>query len=197
MKKILFLLLIITGTFGKPVFGQAQLTQLQYTAGFAVGDFNDFISQASFRGGTFEYHKMMFSNVGFGFEVGWSAFYKEYENETFTDGTQSISGNQFRYCSTVPVLASVNYYTKPGKEFNPFAGIGIGTEFSRSDLDMGIFTKQVDTWHFALKPEIGIIKRVAATTGLILSAKYYHAFKTQEIGARSYVAANIGLVWGY
>lgn len=181
----------------KPVFGQTQLTSLAYTVGFGTGDLGDFISKPSFRGATFEYHRLVKPNLGVGFETGWSAFYEESDYATYTDGTESISGKQFRYCSTVPIMASANYYFKPGEDFNPFAGVGVGTEFSRSDLDMGVYTKQVNTWHFAVKPEVGVIFRVAATTGVVVSAKYYNAFKTAEIGTRSYVAANVGLVWGY
>lgn len=198
MKKIFLILLIVAGTYTIPVFGQSNgLTSLGYTVGFTTGDMNDFISQVSFRGATFDYHKMVKTNIGVGIETGWSAFYEEFGNATYTDGTQSVSGKQFRYCSTVPVLVSANYYLKPGKEVNPFGGIGIGTMFSRSDVDMGIYTKQVNTWHFSLKPEIGVIMRIAATTGLVVSAKYYTAFETQEIGSRNYLALNVGLVWGY
>jgi hypothetical protein len=195
--RILILILLVTGFSSHTVFGQAKLTTLEYTVGFGMGDLNDFIGKPSFRGATLEYHKMMHSNIGVGFELGWSAFYEALDYDTYTLGTASLSGKQYRYCSTVPVLASANYYLKPGKEVNPFAGIGIGAQFSRSDIDMGIFNNRVDTWHFALKPEVGVICRIAATTGLVFSAKYYQSFKTEESDPRSYFAGNIGLVWGY
>ncbi|MBL0342770.1 MAG: hypothetical protein IPP71_18900 [Bacteroidetes bacterium] len=178
--------------------GQGSIAAMQYTVGIGTGDLKDFISKASFRGATFDYRKMyMDKHVGIGFELGWSAYYEENNYATYTNGTESISGKQFRYCSTVPVLISANYYLSPLKNINPFAGIGIGTEFSRSDLDMGVFTIQTDTWHFAVKPELGVIIKYGPGAGVIVSGKYYNAFKTSEQGTRSYIAANVGLVWEY
>ena len=199
MKRILFSIIILATVLVKPVAAQenANIYQFQYTMGFSAGDFNDFISKGSFRGGTFEYHHLFTDNIGVGFEIGWNAWYEEKSYDTYTNGTESISGKQFRYCSTVPMLASANYYILPGEQFIPYAGIGIGTEFSSSELDMGTWAFTSDTWHFALKPEIGAIFKAPGGLGIIVSGKYYHAFETEETKTRSYIAANIGFAWGF
>ncbi len=169
-----------------------------YTVGFGIGDLNEYISKPSFRGATLEFRSMVDDGIGVGAEVGWSAFYEEPGYVTAYDGTQALSGTQYRYCSTVPILADLNYYLKPDEKINPFVGIGIGTEYSRTDLDIGQFRFRDETWHFLIKPELGIIAEVSPGTGIILSAKYYNAFKTEDLGeSRSYIAANLGFIWYY
>lgn len=190
-------LLLLTVLFAPQVRAQVGFSSLQYSVGFATGDFNKFISQESFRGATFEWRKFVTDNVGVGFELGWNAFYEELDYATYTEGTQSISGKQFRYGSVVPVLVAANYYFKAGEALNPFVGLGVGTQYSRTDLDMGIFTQQDEVWHFAVKPELGVIIKPRVDFGFIIAAKYYNAFKTKEVDTRSYFAANIGFVWEY
>jgi opacity protein-like surface antigen len=198
MKKIFLSLIIIAGLMKTPATAQENAYALQYTMAFTMGDFNDFIGQACFRGFTFDYRKMLKDNsIGVGFEAGWSAFYEEMDYATYTDGTASISGNQWRYCSTVPLLANANYYFKPGEKINPFGGIGIGTMYSSSELDMATYAFTTDTWHFVVKPELGVIINMNPGMGLIISGKYYSAFETEESDSRSYIAANVGFAWGF
>ncbi len=204
MKRILFSIIILACLFIKPAVAQesiggmgSNVYQFQYSMGFSTGDFNDFISLGSFAGATFEYHHLVTDNIGVGIELGWNSWYEEKDYATYVKETESISGKQFRYCSTVPMLASANYYILPGENFIPYAGLGIGTIFSSSELDMGTWAFTADTWHFALKPEIGAIFKLPGGLGILVSGKYHFAFETKETKARDYIGANIGLAWGF
>ncbi len=197
MKKIVLSIICISALFMKPASAQHNFYAFTYTMGFSSGDFNDFIGQGSFRGVTLDYRHMFKDNLGVGVEFGWNAWFEERDYATYTDGTQSISGKQFRYCSTVPMLASANYFILPGEKFNPYAGLGIGTMFSTSELDMGVWAFTDDTWHFLLKPEIGFVYEINPGFGLTVSGKYYAAFETKETLSRNYIAANVGIAWGF
>ncbi len=109
MKKIVLSIMILAGLFRTPAAAQDNVYAFQYTMGFSMGDFNDFISQPSFRGVTFDYRRMVTPNVGVGVEFNWSAFYEEKDYATYTRETGSISGKQYRYCSVVPMLVSAEY----------------------------------------------------------------------------------------
>ena len=189
--------MLFAGLYTTPVVAQENLSSLQYSMGFAVGDFGDFIGRASFRGATFDYTKKLNLNVGVGFEVGWNVFYEDLDYDTYTEGTASISGKQYRYCSTVPILVTANYYMKPSELLTPFAGLGIGTMYSSNELDMGIYALTEDVWHFVLRPEIGVLVNISSSTDLYVSGKYYSAFETEDIATRNYITANIGLSWRY
>jgi len=198
MKKIFLSVIIVAGLFVKPVVAQENVYSFTYTMGFSTGDFGDFISKPSFRGATFDYRRLLQDNIGVGIEIGWNAWYEEMDYATYTPSeTGSISGKQFRYCSTVPMLVSANYYILPGEKFNPFGGLGIGTQFTANEVDMGVWAFTDDVWHFLIKPEIGAIIEVAPGLGVIMSGKYYMAFETKDVSSRSYIAANVGLAWGF
>jgi len=201
MKKLIVsAIILVSGLFIQPAAAQQHnFYSFTYSMGFSTGDFSDFIGQASFRGATFDYRRMVTDQIGVGVEFGWSAWYEEmdygtYESET---STSSITGKQFRYCSTVPMLASANYFILPGEKFNPYAGLGLGTIFNSSELDMGVWAFTSDTWHFALKPEIGAVIELSPGVGAIISGKYYAAFETSESKSRNYITANVGIAWGF
>ena len=180
------------------LFAQENIFSLQYSVGFGVGDLHKFISKTSWRGVNLEYRKLVHDgHVGIGFDLGWNGWYEHPGYITTTQGTQSLSGDQFRYCSTAPMLGSIDYYFQPGSQINPFAGLGIGTEYSYSEVQLGIWSISTDTWHFLLKPEVGVLIQPTPGVGVTVSAKYYNAFKTQEVETRSYVGLNVGVAWTY
>ncbi len=197
MKKIIVSIMLFTGLYTAPVMAQENISSLQYSMGFSMGDFGDFIGRASFRGATFDYTRKLNLNVGVGFEIAWNVFYEDLDYDTYTVETSSISGKQYRYCSAVPILFTANYYLKPTELLTPFAGLGIGTMYTGNELDMGVYAWTEDEWHFVLRPEIGVLVHMSPSTEFFISGKYYNAFKTENIGTRNYITANIGLAWRY
>lgn len=197
MKKINLIILFLLCTTVSKVIAQQSMFIAQYSVGFPVGDLNKFISKTSWRGATLEYKSMVDDGIGVGVQTGWNAWYEAKDYSTYTIDQQSLSGKQWRYCSTVPVLATLDYYLKPGERVNPFAGLGIGTMFSRTNLDVGIWTKEINTWQFAFQPEVGVVVQTSPGTGLIISAKYYSALKNKELDSNlGYFALNVGFEWG-
>jgi hypothetical protein len=194
MKKIFFVVMlagIITATHLK---AQENLFSIQYSIGFATGDLKDFNNSASFRGMSFEYRYMMQPNMGVGLETGYNLFYDRLDYATYTQGTQSLSGIQYRYTHAVPVLAAFDYYLKPDTQFNPFVGLGLGTLYTSRDLDMGMFTMESDVWQFALRPQIGVLI-TTPSADLIVAAKYFSGFKANDTKGQQYFSLNIGLVF--
>jgi opacity protein-like surface antigen len=191
MKKIFLFLFVVTVI---PAFSQS-ITSLQYSMGFGTGDLGDFIGTPSFRGFTLDFRKLVQPNVGVGIDVGWNVFYNEKSNDVYTVGDLSYSGKQWRYNNQVPILAAVDYYLKPGEQINPFVGLGIGTMFSRRNTDMGQYTLQQDAWHFALRPEAGILYEVNPEFALSVTGKYYYGFEAGDLPAQGYFALNFGFVF--
>ncbi len=194
MKKIflaVLLTLIITAT---QVNAQESLFSIQYSVGFGTGDLKDFNSAASFRGMSFEYRYMMQPAYSVGFETSYNLFYDKMDYATYTKGTISVSGIQYRYTHAVPVLAAFDYYLKPDGEINPFVGLGIGTLYTYRDLDMGMFTLENDVWQFALRPQVGVLVSTSFAD-LIVAAKYFNGFKANDTDGQSYFTINVGLVF--
>lgn len=198
MKKISLVILLITAVTVNKLAAQQSMFSIQYSVGFGTGDMKEFICNASWRGMTLDYRYMLNGNkIGVGVSTGWNAFYKEKLNSTLTDGTQTLHGDRYNYCSVVPILGMVDYYFSPNQKINPFVGLGVGTAYSQDDVDMGLYTSQTETWHFCLQPEAGVIISPNPGFGFIIAAKYYSAFETSNNPARNYLAANLGFVWQY
>ena len=194
MKKIFFIILLTGVISATQVKGQESLFSIQYSMGFGVGDLKEFNESASFRGMSFDYRYMMDRSLGIGFETGYNLFYDKMNYATYTRGTESLSGVQFRYTHAVPVLAAFDYFIIPDTQFNPFVGLGIGTLYTNRDVDMGMYRWKRDVWQFAIRPQVGIL---IATPGVdfIVGAKYYSAFKANDVEGQSYFTINVGLAF--
>jgi outer membrane protein len=192
MKKILVFALLI---YSLGAAAQNSVTTIQYSIGFGTGDLGSYINKASFRGFIIDYRKLLQPNIGVGVDMGWNAFYEEKPYDTYTSGSNDISGKQFRYNNQFPMLVAADYFLSPGEKINPFAGLGIGTMYSLRNTDMGTWTLEQNAWHFALCPEAGVLLNIKQGLDFSLSAKYYHGFKSGDLPAQSYFTLNFGFVF--
>ena len=197
MKKIYLIFLLILFCATSQINAQRNIFAFQYSVGYTSGDFNNFIDRVSGNGMSLTYHNLVRDEFGLGFEIGYNHFWEEKDYATYNRETVSLSGKQYRYCFAVPLLFSLSYYANPGETVNPYVSFGIGTEYTRNDLQMGLYTIYDDVWHFAIRPEVGVILSAGSGAGVIISAKYYDAMKSGDIGKRSYFTTNIGLAWTY
>jgi hypothetical protein len=191
MKKIFLILFVVVSA---PAFSQ-HLTALQYSIGFGSGDLSDFIDKPSFRGFTIDYRKLIQPNIGVGFDAGWNVFYTDKPYDVYTIETLSYGGKQWRYNNQVPLLVAVDYYFHPDETINPFVGLGLGTMYSRRNTDMGQYTLEEEAWHFALRPEIGIMYAFNPEFSFSVTGKYYYGFEAGDLDAQSYFALNFGFVF--
>ena len=95
----------------------------------------------------------------------------------------------------VPMLFAADYYMNPGAEFSAYGGLGIGTMYSLQNTDMGAYTFEKDAWHFALRPELGVIMDMGGGAGFNLVTKYYHGIKAGDLPAQGYFTINVGFVF--
>lgn len=193
--KVLFIVLL---SFAIPGMVQAQsgYTSIQYVIGFGTGDLGSFISKASFRGAVFEYQRNINPNLSAGLEIGWNTFYEKKDYDTYTQETVSVSGLQYRYSSHLPLLATVEYNLKPEGPFKPYVNLGIGTMYTKRDTDMGQWRLAQEAWHFALKPELGLLYELNFSTDLKASAKYYTGFAGGDLeSSQSYFAITAGIAF--
>jgi opacity protein-like surface antigen len=198
MKKIFSILIAITLIAGQQVKAQeagSNLVSLQYSMGFSMGDLNKYIENASFLGILLDYRFMATDNVYAGVELGGNLFYEKKDYATYTKETITLTGTQWRYVSTMPLLANVGYVFSPASDFSPYAGIGIGTLYHEVELDIGIYEFTQNQWQFAVKPEVGMIYKPMPEIGILLGVKSYNGFKTDNSSAINFMALNIGIVW--
>ncbi len=195
MKKIITIIIFCSLLFATKGYSQDSYMSIQYEVSFTSGDLGDFISAVSWRGAYFEYRKAIRDNLFVGVDVGWNVFYEKKNFDTYTSGVETISGVQYRYQNEVPILVSAEYFISSSNKVKPYIGLGIGTMYSERVVDMGMFRKEENPWHFAIKPEIGFLMEMSYSTALKLSAKYYNGFSSGELKNQGYFSIGIGFAF--
>lgn len=196
MKKIIFLMIFgallgTTKSFGQ----QDSYMSVQYSVSFATGDMSEYISKTSWRGILLEYRGYVSSQIFAGVDVGWNVFYEKKDYDTYTQGTESLSGIQYRYQNQVPILATVDYLLMNDSEIRPYVGLGIGTMYSERATDMNLYRLKLNSWQFAVKGEVGLLYEVSYSSSIKLAAKYYNGFKTGKMENQGFFSINLGMAW--
>lgn len=197
MRKNIILTIILFLVISCTAFAQRGYTSVEYIIGFATGDLGGYVGKTSFRGAVFEYQRSVNTNVTAGFEVGWSTFYERKDYDTYTIDNQALSGVQYRTSNHVPILVSAEYVLKPDNEIKPYVNLGVGTMYSRRDTDMGVWRLREEAWHFALKPEVGLMYEMNLNTSFNLSGKYYTGFASGDLETQSYFALGAGFIFHF
>lgn len=168
---------------------------IQYDMSFGTGDLGDFISAPSFRGASAQYRYAVTENILVGVDAAWNVFYEKKDYDSYTFGTQTLTGVQYRYQNEVPVLIAADYLFTPDNALKPYAGIGIGTMYSERAVDMGTWRLVENPWHFAIKPELGLLYEVSSATSFKLAVKYYNGFKSGDLETQGYFTVSAGFAF--
>ena len=197
MKKIFIsILVMLTVGMVSPIF--AQTLNLNYRMSAPLGDSHDFISKMSFRGASMDYHYYLTERLAVGASVGWNTYYKhcDYKTNNFIMNGEkvTITGDQFRYLNVVPIMASVRYFFTDGNAaILPYAGLGIGTNWAETRLEVGDLVAKEKGWQFAFAPEVGFIVPFSEHVGLNLGAQYQYSVKASGLPTLQDFGIKIGL----
>jgi hypothetical protein len=171
---------------------------IQYSINFPMGTTSDYIEKTSFAGATADYRYKVMPALHVGVSIGWYSFYEEkaYDSYTTQNESMTLSGKQFRYVNSVPILVTADYVFSEEK-ISPFAGLGIGTTYNSHNTEMGLYEIQVDSWHFTLAPEAGVRIGINESVAGYVSARYNYSLETSALDAQSYLTLNIGVSFGF
>jgi outer membrane protein len=198
MKKIIAIVIFFTLTSATYVYSQqGGHTSVQYEMSFATGDLGEYISQPSFRGFSVQYRKTVTDFLMVGIDAGWNVFYEKKDYDSYTVGTATLSGVQWRTQNQVPLLVSADYVIIPDGRVRPYVGLGIGTMYSERSTDMGTWRLVQNPWHFALKPEAGVLVEMSPASAFKLSAKYLTGFSAGDLETQGYFTIAVGFAFGY
>lgn len=192
MKKILFSLALATSFAA--AHAQTNLTIIKYPIGFTTGALNEYIEKTSWRGIGFGYRHFADGNLAVGLDLQFQSFYERKDYATYTDGTASLSGVQYRYSWMLPMTAQAEFVLNEGEDFRPFIGMGLGALYVYRVTDFGLYRITNDPWQFMLKPEIGMSYYLSNGTALLISGEYHVGFETKDMSGQSWIALNVGLI---
>lgn len=198
MKKIsIICLLLCAVAIGRT---NAQVLTINYRMATPLGDSHDFISKMSFRGMSADYHYYLSEHFAVGLSLGWNTYYKHLDyhtNHFMLRGEKvTITGDQFRYLNVVPILASVRYqFTKGDAVVLPYIGVGVGTNWAETRLEIGDFVAKEKGWQFAVAPEIGMIIPFCDRVGMHIGAQYQYSAKASGLPALQDFGIKVGLAF--
>ncbi|HSY61956.1 MAG TPA: OmpW family outer membrane protein [Cytophaga sp.] len=169
---------------------------VHYSTALGLGNTNDFISKFGFRGASIDYKRFVTSNVAVGFDFNWNVLYAKESYDTYTYGTASLSGKQYRSLNVLPFMATADYFFADNDHvFQPFVGLGVGAVNTIENIDMGLYRYNTKDWHFGFKPQIGLWYYLNETTKLSLSSEFLYAFKTSSTAKTELLTFNIGFAF--
>ncbi len=196
-KSIILFIMLAAGMFVAP-FASAQYssnTSVLYSVGVPMGALQEHVNQVSWRGMTVEYQKFIKPNISVGVNFGYSVFYEQKPYDSYTQGTATLTGIQYRYDNLFPMLVNGQYHLSTNGAIKPYIGLGIGTMYDLRNTDMGTWTIEDQNWHFLLTPEVGMVYDISPYVGLKVNAKYDNAFKIDSADGFANLNFNFGFVF--
>jgi opacity protein-like surface antigen len=193
MKKNLLLFLLLIGS-GITAQAQRSLYSFNYVVTVPTGNTADFIDVTSGRGFAFEYQKFIKGHISIGGEVGHATIFKRTENEVYTRETASLSGIQYRYQYSYPIMATGAYYHSFTDLFRPYVSFGLGTIANKRTIEMGMYQSEETHWQFGFRPELGTLIQPSDNVAFRVGAKYYGTIKGGGLEGQSNLSFHFGLV---
>jgi len=200
--------LAIVGAAVLPVFSanaqvgeKPYLGTFNYTMAAPSGDSKDFANNYSWLGFTLEGDWFLKQKLSAGFVGGWQEIHKEQSGDSFQFDNGTATGRSYRHLMSIPLLARVRYWGgSPGQTFHPFVGLATGTYWMKQTVDFGIYSADVDHWHFGLAPEVGVLVASHSGVAWTLNARYNYPFAAGDYlngntASWSYIGIGIGIAY--
>ncbi len=88
----------------------------------------------------------------------WSTFYEKLGGASYTDGSTTLTGTQYRYINAFPMQVTAHYYTSDDPyETRAYLGGGIGAYKINNRINIGTYAIEDNYWHFGFSPEVGVL----------------------------------------
>ncbi|HRH69464.1 MAG TPA: hypothetical protein PLB89_08170 [Flavobacteriales bacterium] len=180
---------------GSTATAQDDFMMVNYQVGFPMGELQSYIEKTSWRGINIGYRHLIDGEIAVGVDLSTQVFYEQKDYDTYTRGTASLTGTQYRYSWNTPMTAHIDYVLGEGKDLRPFIGMGLGALYSYRVTDFGLYRITQDPWQFIMVPEVGVTYYMSAGSALFVSAKYNAAFDSKDMGGQSYIGLNVGVLF--
>jgi hypothetical protein len=167
---------------------------LTYQPAQPLSNTQDFADGFSWRGIGYDIKKFLQPNLAAGLSLGWHVFDQQTDEVISAFGVD-VSGDQFRYVNSFPILANATYFLGTPGRTRPFLTGNVGMYVMEHRIDIGLYSIHDTKVHFGLAPEAGIAFPVRENLAAVLSGRYNYAFSAGGIPDQSYMTVGIGLAW--
>jgi len=203
--KIIWKSLLAIGTITSlNVAGQTLPSERDLTAfswEISVPTSNNYINATSLSGWRFEYRKGIKHNISVGVAISWSAFDEYVGTTTYStpNKTRAITTDMIRQVYALPLTLIGHYYMNTkSKMFEPYLGVGLGTQYAEHKAYLNVYEIVETNWAFVARPEIGTLLKFSnnspvrglLSVGFNLSTNKNEAF---DVDGWKHLTFNIGI----
>jgi outer membrane protein W len=160
----------------------------------------DYLKETSLSGGSVEYRRFIKPNMSVGIGFSWNSF-KQYISPRIyekPDGSQALYTDFIHHVYTLPMYLNAHYYFGGGEKMKPYAGIGLGAQYSEQNAYYNIFVTEEKNWGFVARPEVGLLYRITNYFGLHGNVGFNYATNKSDafkIDNLKHVYYSIGIYW--
>ena len=160
----------------------------------------NYLKETSLSGGNFEYRRLIKPNMSVGIGFSWNSFEQYIPPKVYDrpDGPRQIYTDFVHQVYTLPIYLNAHYYFKGGDKLKPYAGIGLGAQYSEQSAYYNIFVTEEDNWGFVARPEAGLLFRLSNYFGIHGNVGFSYATNKNEslkIDELKHVYYNVGIYW--
>ncbi len=200
--------LILTLVLLQPLSAQKKVFGLvTYDTSVPFGNTKDFsVAEISWRGISGQLRYFLKPKLSAGLYFGLQVFHGDTTKTASVDlkdkFSGAITGKQFRYINSVPIMLGVYYHTGKDPGTQAYFGLNAGVLGVQEKVEIGLFSVSQLVWHFGLAPEIGVILPMGYNFSLTAGVRYNYAFNAgpplagQSLN-QSYLSVSIGLGYTY
>lgn len=160
-----------------------------------TGDSGDFIDEISLLGFGIEGHSYFKRHFSVGLSFDWQVFDKQTTEPIELEGG-TLSGKQFRYINTFPMLLNLHLYAGDVHDFRMFLGAGVGAYYIMRRLQFGLANIEDKDWFFGGGPEFGFMIPMGETY-FYTSGRVNYAVRSLDDTEDAYIwwTAKIGIAY--
>jgi hypothetical protein len=167
-----------------------------YDISVPLGKTSDYINSASFRGFGLQSRTFLADNVSIGGGLGWHIMYENMGELQYHEENLTITGIQYRYVNSFPLVLNAHYYTGTDGDIRWYAGGGIGLAHIIERTEIGLYAIENTGWNFVIAPEVGVLIPVNFNNSINLSVVYHNAFKGGDIDTNTgYLTFKVGVAF--
>jgi outer membrane protein W len=162
---------------------------------------NDYISKTSLSGFKVEYRKFFSEQFSAGIAIAWNTTEQYFGTKTYekTDKSGAVTTDMIRQSFNLPMMLTGHFYPKfTSHIFKPYAGLGMGAQYSTQDVFYNIYVIENDGWGFVARPEIGTLAKFNDNVAANLSVGYNYATnKVDALGVSGLkqIVFNVGIAF--
>jgi hypothetical protein len=184
------LLLVSRGTAS----AQDWLWGLAYGFATPTGNTKDFADDFSWRNFTVEARRINENRTNsLGLNASWNVFFeKSNRTSVLPNVPGSVTGTQYRYINSWPVLLSAHHYFGHPYRPRPYVGINLGGYIIEERVEIGLIAAHETNLHFGGAPEIGITYPRGNQIWW-LGARYHAIMKSGHVPDQNYLTVSLGV----